>query len=443
MKYVKIIFISIFTLTSLIQVNAQEKITLSSAITTALNQNTSIVKSSNNLETSNAAVKNAYGTFLPTLNLNSGWNWQRTSSSGSTVLDFYGQPQNLPATETDSRNYSVSLGGNVTLFDGLSNITTLNQKKNDLQTAKYDLNKLRQDVVLQTVNLFVTVVNNEKILSFQKEDQKYNTNMLQKVKEMYDLKMVANADLYSQEYQTSNSQLSYLQAKNNYEKAKINLLNYLSKDVLKEYTFEMDSAYIPETAAYLNNMDSVYQTALNNRNDYKSQKAQLVSAEYQLTIAKSGFLPSLSGNYNFSTSATQPSDLFNRKVYSLGLSFSLPIFSRWNTEFSTQSAQVQIKNSNEDLAALERQIKSDVKNAVIDLQSAKLELEVSKAALKSAKETWSIKKDSYVLGTATFIDQQQAYRDYLQASNNTIAAESNYVFRQFGLLSALGILKTE
>jgi outer membrane protein len=162
-----------------------------------------------------------------------------------------------------------------------------------------------------------------------------------------------------------------------------------------------------------------------------------------LTIAKSGFLPSLSGNYNFSTSATQPSNLFNRKVYSLGLSFSLPIFSRWNTEFSTQSAQVQIKNSNEDLAALERQIKSDVKNAVIDLQSAKLELEVSKAALKSAKETWSIKKDSYVLGTATFIDQQQAYRDYLQASNNTIAAESNYVFRQFGLLSALGILKME
>ncbi|PKL82244.1 MAG: hypothetical protein CVV24_11155 [Ignavibacteriae bacterium HGW-Ignavibacteriae-3] len=443
MKYVKLIFISILTLTGLISVNAQEKITLSGAIATALNQNTSVIKSTNSLETSVASLKSAYGSLLPTLNFNSGWNWQRTSSSGSTVLDFYGQPQALPPTETDSRSYNMSLGGNVTLFDGLANISTINQRKNDLQSAKYDLEKLRQDVILQTVNLFITITNNEKVLKFQQEDVKYNEDMLQKVKEMYELKMKANADLYAQEYQTANSRLSFLQAKNNYEKSKIALLNYLSKDILKEYVFEMDSTFLPESVKDIDNINALIQSALANRNDYQSSKLKYESSEYQLTIARGGLLPSLSGNYNLSTSATKAQDLFNRKVYSFGLSLNFPIFSRWTTELAIQSALVLNKNTNEDLNALERQIKSDLKNAVLDLQTAKLQLDVTKAALKAAQETWEIKRDSYNLGSATFIDQQQSYRDYVQSMNNSIASESNYVYRQFGLLSAMGMLRSE
>lgn len=443
MKLFKILFPA-FILTCLIALNAQEKITLRQAITIALHQNTSVIKSANNLETSNAAVKNAYGNFLPNLNFSSGWNWQRVSNSkGATVVNYFGEAQTLGPTETDSRSYSMSLGGNVTLFDGLANISSLNQKKNDLQSAKYDLDKLRQDVSLQTVNLFITITNNEKILKFQEEDLKYNKDMLNKVKEMFDLRMKANVDLYAQEFQTSNAQLSYLLAKSNYEKSKISLLNYLSKDILKDYTFEMDSTYLPETIKNIDDINALYKTALTNRNDYQSSKLKFENSEYQLITARGGYLPSLSSNYGFSTSATQPKDLLSRKVYSFGLSLSLPIFSRWSTEFATQSAQVQIKNTNEDLNALERQIKSDLKIAVLDLQTAELQLQVTKAALKSALETWQIKRDSYTLGSATFIDQQQSYRDYVQATNNAIASESNYILKQFGLLSALGLLKTE
>ncbi len=440
---VKAIILLLLMFISIRQINAQEKITLSQAISIALNQNTSIIKSVNNLDASSAAVKNAYGNLIPTVNFNSGWNWQRSvNSQGTTVVNFFGEAQNLGPTQTDTRSYNMSLGGNVTLFDGLSTLANISMQKNNLEAAKFDLEKLRQDVTLQTVNLFVTVVNDEKILSFQEEDQKYNEDLLKKVKEMVDLKMATNADLYSQEYQTSNSQLAYLQAKSNFEKAKISMLNYLSRDVLKDYSFEIDSTYIPSVSKYTDDMELIYQTALNNRSDYQSQKAKLLSAQYQLTIAKGGLFPSLSSNYSLSTSSTQLSDLFTRKVYSVGLSLNFPIFSHWNTEYSIQSAKVQIENANEDLAALERQIKSDVKNAVIDLQTSKLQLDVTKTAVKSSKETWSIKKDSYLIGSATFIDQQQAYRDYVQAMNNEIAAESNYIYKQFGLLSALGLLKT-
>lgn len=441
MKFLKTIFTSTFILILAINIYAQEKLTLSSAISIALAGNSSLIQSKNNLQTSNAAVKNAYGNLLPNLNFSGGWNWQKISDSkGTAQVDYLGNVTNVAASETDTRNYNLSLGGNVTLFDGLSNVATINQSKSNLQSAKYSLEKLRQDVVLQTVNYFITIVNDEKILKFQEEDLKYNQDLLNKEKEMVDLKMVKQADYYSQEYQTANSQLSFIQAKSNYEKAKVALLNFLSQDVFKDYTFELDSTYIPASINYENNMDSLCLVAMNNRSDYQSQKEAVSSSEYQLTISQSGLMPSLSGNYSFSTSSTQPSDLFSRKSYGVGLSLDFPIFSHWSTDYSIQSAQVQIKNANETLRALERQIKGDVKNAVVDLQAAKSQLEATDAALKAAKETWIIKKESFLIGSATYIEQQQAYRDYIQAVNNDITGKTNYLYKQFSLLSALGIL---
>ena len=444
MKLFKMSFVYTFSVLFIINVSAQEKITLSSAITTALMGNTSIIQSKNNLETTNAAVKNAYGNLLPSLSFSGSWSWQKINDSkGTSQVDYLGNVTNAAASESDTRNYNLSLGGNVTLFDGLSNVANINQKRSNLQSAQYDLEKLRQDVILQTINLFITIINDEKILKFQEEDLRYNQELLTKEKDMLDLKMIKNADYYSQEYQTANSQLSFIQAKNNFDKAKLSLINYLSKDVLKDYSFELDSTYIPAVVNYDSSIDSLCIIAMENRNDYKSQKGTVASAEYQLTISKSGLLPSLSGNYSIATSSTQPSDLFSRKTYGLGLSLDFPIFSQWNTDYSIQSANVQIKNSNEVLISLERQIKLDVKNAVLDLQSAKSQLEVTKSALKSAEETWFIKRDSYLIGSATYIEQQQSYRDYVQANNNYITAGTNFIYKQFSLLSSIGLLKAE
>jgi outer membrane protein len=184
----------------------------------------------------------------------------------------------------------------------------------------------------------------------------------------------------------------------------------------------------------------LFNEAIQNRNDYKSQKLKLESSEYQLTIANGGLFPQLSGNYGFSTNATQPSALFNRRVYSIGLTLSLPIFSHWNTDYSIQAAKVQIENNTENLNAVGRQIKSDVKNAMLDLQTSKKQLEVSETAVKSAEANWKIKKESYTLGLATFIDQQQAYRDYLQTEYNRINQEQNYLVKQYNLMNVLGKL---
>ena len=435
--YLFIIFVIIFYSNNF----AQSQLSLNDAITIALHQNSGLIKSENNLKTNEKAIKSAYGNLLPNLNINGSWNWQRISDKGGeTQTDYFGRETILPPSEVDTRNYSLSAGGNVTLFDGLSNIANINQAKNNYESAKLNLEKQKQDIILQTANYYFAIISYDSLLKYQDEDLKYNQELLKEIKEKQQLKMVTLADVYSQEAQTANSELAYLQVKNNFEKAKITLLNYLSKDVNKDYSFSLPSKNEYDSSLSSENYNELLQFALSHRSDYLGEKFTVAGNENQLTIAHSNLLPTLSGNYSFSTRATDPSSMFNRKTYSLGLSLNIPIFSNWNTEYSIEAADVQLQNSNEDLRQLERQIKSDVKNALLDLQTSKLQLDVSKKALASTRESLEIKKESYNVGTATYIDLQQTYNNYLQAINNSIQAQYNYYTKQFALLNAIGNL---
>lgn len=439
MKSFFYLILIMMTISGLAETYSQKKITLNDAINLAVNQNSSVVKNSNSIITYQANIKNAYGNLLPNLNIGGGFNWQRISDDGGkTQIDYFGNPQTIGPSQIDSRNWSVSARGNVTLFDGLSNIASINKSKSDLEAAKLNLEKLKQDVILQTVNLYVQIVTYQKLLNFQQEDLDYNNGLLDRVKEMYNLKMVSISDVYSQEAQSANSRVAFLQAKNNLEKAKINLISYLSLDISQNYQF--DSTITTANDSLLANVKSedLIEYALNNRKDFQSMRYQQESAQNQLTIARGGLFPILTGNYGFSSSAVQPSDLMNRRIYSFGLSLNIPVFSNWNTETSIQSAEVQVKNNEEDLKTLESNIKSQVATAALDLQTARQQLDASNTALTATKESWQIKKESYRLGAATYLDLQLAYNNYLQAQYNKINNEYKYLFAQYTLLNVIG-----
>lgn len=439
MKSFFYLILIMMTISGLAETYSQKKISLNDAVNLAVNQNSSVVKNSNSIITYQANIKNAYGNLLPNLNIGGGFNWQRISDDGGkTQIDYFGNPQTIGPSQIDSRNWSVSARGNVTLFDGLSNIASINKSKSDLEAAKLNLEKLKQDVILQTVNLYVQIVSYQKLLNFQQEDLDYNNGLLDRVKEMYNLKMVSISDIYSQEAQCANSRVAFLQAKNNLEKAKINLISYLSLDISQNYQF--DSTITTANDSLLTNVKSedLFEYALNNRKDFQSMRYQQESAQNQLTIARGGLFPILTGNYGFSSSAVQPSDLMNRRIYSFGLSLNIPVFSNWNTETSIQSAEVQVKNNEEDLKTLESNIKSQVATAALDLQTARQQLDASNTALTATKESWQIKKESYRLGAATYLDLQLAYNNYLQAQYNKINNEYKYLFAQYTLLNVIG-----
>ncbi len=439
--------IALLTLFLFSGLTAQNTLTLNEAISIALQRNSNLIKSKNNIQANESRLKNAYGELLPDFNLRGSWNWRRVEDDGGAkITDFFGRESIQPSSKTDTRSYSLSAGGSVVLFNGLSNLANISQKKNDLEAAQLSLEKLKQDITYQTINLYYAVLNAKELVQVRKDNLKFNQKLLEDIQERNKVGSVAIADVYTQQVQFGNAQLALIKAQNDFENAKSNLLNFLALDVLKDYDFENPNPKLStkKTNSIIDefgNIEQMVNFALRNRKDYKSQMLSLSSAQKGLTIARGNYFPSLSGDYSFSASATKPDDVFKHRVWSVGLSLNFPIFSNWRTENQTQLAKVQIENVKEDLTALERQIKIDIKQGYLDLLAAKKKLDVSTSNVKSAEENRKINQERYRLGSGTILDILQADKDYTQAQSDKINAEYQYYQLRDKLINSLGKLE--
>ncbi|WKZ71205.1 MAG: TolC family protein [Melioribacteraceae bacterium] len=424
---------------------AQKQLTLEDAVSIALQRNTSLIKSQNNLSASEAELRSAYGDLLPNLGASGSFDWSRIDDDGGTQVDFLGNVIQTPASSSESRRYSVGLGGGITLFNGMANWANISQKSNNLEAAEFDLTKLKQDIVYQTTEYFYDVINNEEILKVREENVKYNQKLLETIEEKNRLGSVPVVDVYSQQVQLGNAELQLIQAENIYENSKSTLLNYLALDVLDEYTFVNKIALDDQinTDSYMTqfgDMEMLVNEALSNRFDYKSQKLAAESASDGVTIARGGIFPQLTGNYNYGSSATTTSDLFNRRSLSAGLTLSIPIFSNFNVDTRIQSAQIFELNTLEDLSALERQIKIEIKQGYLDLLATKKNLDVTNKNVISARENRRINTERYNLGAGNIVELLQADRDYVSALSNKIDALFGFFTSRDRLLNALGKL---
>lgn len=441
----KRMILAVISLLFTIPVAAQKNLTLEEAVSIALQRNTSLIKVKNSLSTSESQLKSAYGSLIPTLGANTGWSFQRINDAGSTQRDFLGNEVVTPPSQIDNRSFSAGLGGSVTLFDGLANIANINQKKNNLKATEYNIEKKKQDVVYEATNFYYLVLNAEELMRVREDNVKYYQKFYETVSERNRLGIVAKADVYTAQVQLGNAELLLIQAQNSYENTISNLLNYLGLDVLEEYKLvsPFGSQEISESDAYLaeyDNINAMVSAALDTRFDFKSQQLVVQSAESGLTIARSGLFPSLSGSYSYSSGASKLDKLFDRKVLNISLSLNFPIFSNWNTENQIQFAEVNLKNAKEDLFALERLVKIEVKQGYLDLTAAKKSLDVATKNVTAAEETRKINQERYNLGSGTILEVLQADRDYTDALRNKINTSFDFYIKRDKLNNSLGKL---
>lgn len=425
---------------------AQEELTLQKAIQIALHKNSSLQKNENNISSFESNVQTAYGNFLPTLGVGASWDWTRSDVSGFGTVVVGGVQVPSVATTSQSRNYQWNVNTNWTLFDGLSNFANLSKSKNDLESAEFSLQRLKQDIVFQTTSLYYDVVNKQEQVKVNEDNLKWNKKNLETIKERNKLGAATLADVYQQQVATGNAELELVRTRNSMEVAKSNLLFYLGLDVLKEYVFS-DTLTAKEKKILKSDLLKDYQDlsvlvsqALNHRLDYKSAQLNLNSAKDAVTIAQSGHFPRLSANGFYTWRGNNISEIDKSKTLSFGLSLNVPIFSGWSVSNRVQFAEVDVKNKEVDLRDLERDIKRQIQTNYLDLQAAQKALLVSQNNVSAASENLKIEQEKYSLGAGKLLDVLIANSNYTKALSDLINAQFAYVVLSEKLKYYLGIL---
>lgn len=420
-----------------VQVQAQRKLTLDEAISIALNKNYSLIKQKNSLQSTEGSVKSAIGALVPSLNLTGGFNWAYSTSS----QDFFGSFLSSTVT-TETRKYTMGANSSWTLFDGLSSWARLSQSQDNLEAAKLSLEKAKQDIVYNTTDYYYSMISAIENYKISEENLKYNKKMLEQIETKQQLGSVAIADVYQWRYNVGNAELSLINAKNNIDKAKITFLNYLSLELSEDYELVDPNPTPLYEGSDVNNMNLMLQEAFATRKDYLAQKYILNVQQSATTIASSRYLPRVSLSGGFSTDAAQPGKLFDKRLWNAGLSVSwaFSVVDYFYADQSIQNAKINILNAEEDLRNLERTIKADVKQSVLDYQAALKATEVADANLVSATQSKNISVEKYNQGSGTILDVLNGDNAYIQAAYNKIFQKFQLYRAKDRLMRALGKL---
>lgn len=424
----------------------QKLLTLDEAVQIAMQRNSILQISKNNIEAYESGVLASYGNLLPSVGAQAGWDWTRSENAGGIRYIPNVGPYEVPPTVSESNTYSAGIGSNWTLFNGLANIAGISQSRNELKSAELSLERLKQDIVFQTITLYYDVINFQQLLKVSEENVLWNEKNLETITERNKLGAVTLADVYAQQVRAGNAELEVVRTSNNLETAKSNLLYYLGLNVLENYRFS-DSLSVSELNVIDRGLTEDFEAlttlvneALRTRRDFESARLSLESAYNGITIARSGHFPTLSNNANFYTVANSVDNLFDSKTYSVGLTLNIPIFSGFSVVNRVQQAEVSAKTREIELSDLEREIMRSVQKTYLDLQAAKKLVEVSRRNVVAAEENLKIESEKYNLGAGTLLNVLIANSEFTNAQTNFINSQFAYITLSEQLKYELGVL---
>lgn len=428
--------------------NDQKGLTLQKAMEIALEKNYTVKQAQNNMESAQTGVTAAYGNFLPNVSLGSSW------SGGAQYFN------GVPLGSSNVRSFSPGLSAQMTLFDGFNNTATLSRAVSTSASTEYTLTRTRQSLVYRIQSDYYEVLRTERLVKVAEETVKYDVKQLDRVKETARLGASSIVNVYQQQAQLGLDEVALVQARNNYDIAKANLLADISVEVSEDYIIadpsipeEIDKTELDRIAELSKDFPSLTREALDKRYDYLSAREQYNATEADVTSARSGYLPRISASVGYGwngrtvpESPTTPyasefSNFKDNTSYNWSLSFSLPLFSGFQTNNIVQSRLVAKKNAEEGLRDTERRIQVDVKNSLLLMQASLKSYEAAVNSLQLQNQNLKINQEKYNVGSGTILDLLLAQNNYNTALSNKINSVYQYFKAKSALELSLGRIK--
>ena len=410
MTHNKIIFQSlILILLGGVNANAQQVLTLESAVKIALENNYEIKIATNNLtiQKTNVAIGNAG--MLPTVTANVVDN---NSIQNSSQIRQDGTETELDNAKNNSLNYGVGL--NWTIFDGLRMFARMDQLKelqklgeaqlkltvitriSDVNAAYYDLVQQQQQLAALDTTI---VISNQRLTLAQNRFTIGKASKLEVLNAQVDL----NTD-----------QVALLRQKELYANSKILLNQLLARDVATDFkvidVLKVDSLLsLPELKALAEKQNPQLEAQIINKRVAELELKQIKAARYPTVRVNTA--------YNFSESQSSLGFLAQSQSRGLNYGFnaSLNLFDGFAQNRNEKIAKIQIENSKLNIdqqnLAVNSQLATSYQTYLTNLELIALE---EKNEL-IAKQNLNITLDKFRIGTITTLEFRTAQLNYVNA----------------------------
>lgn len=404
------------------------QITLQEAINIALENNNQLKIAANDVALTEKQIRSEKADYLPSLDGNMSGN----RNIGRSFNQNTGQ-----ITTRANNSFRSSLSASLPIFSGFENLHSLKSSRYDKKSNEENLQRVREDIIFNTVSNYLQYILDKKFLEIDRENLAASQKTLEQVKAQVEVGSRPTVDLYNQEATVANNELAVVNSENALQSSRLQLIQTLQIDPLKDYEFAAPEIDEQTISAPDYNLDQLVTTALENRSDLKSEEFNIQSIKQQLEATRGSLYPSLSASASLSSSYSelQPLDFQNQFFdsnvnRSFGLSLSIPIFGNLDRRTNVQSQQINYKNAQLNLRETELQIVQEVNQAYNDYESYIKELEATEKALTAAERTYQTQKERYEVGAGTLIELSDANAQYVEAQANRAQALFRVIFQK-------------
>lgn len=398
-------------------------LSLEFAVQLAIQKNTDIAIANYQVNTSEFALKEAKGNFLPKVSLDAGYNrniekqvifFPDATGTGST------------ATELGSDNdYSSSIGLSVPLFSNYNSAA----KKVAKTTLGYQ-NEVARGTLLATINTtkksYFNYLIAQEVVSVQQSQLRNSEENLLDIQKRRQQGKLTDYDLTSAKVQVAQAKNSLLEAQSNIIPAANDLKLLLGFGPNNALRLTDPIALMDDELALKAGINQVLQ----QNSTLKQLELDIDLKEKKIGLVKSAFYPTLDiiGDYSYQAQADdfKVSDYDWVHTSLVGLQMNFSVFNGNVTKNKLQQAKIdkEIAQKRKDYATREYQMQFEELLSQLDFSRQKVV--VQKENMELTAEALALAKKRYQYGVGTFLEVNDAETSYTQARLNWLQAISNY-----------------
>lgn len=452
-----------------------QNLTFKEAVDIALKNNVVLRQQQNVLRVNQANKTFNYARYLPTVFIN--------GSLSQIDGQQFDQIQGVLAFTTSDR-FNATLGVNLTLFDGFNRINSVKQANLQLESQKSFLERTKQQLIFNVARQYLQILLDKELLRIAEDNLVVQNTTLDQIKGFVELGSRAIPDQYTQEALVLQLEVLKIRAENSFRSNKAILIQTLQLEPGADVDPVLPDWDVNTLLAQDFSITDLYETAKENRPDYKQSQFDMESNKRGIQVATSGYYPSLTAFFrygsNFSSLVAEnqftPTNVFpvigylngdpnspvtdinpefdrtttevpfsdqffdSNLATSIGVSFNIPIFDGLQSKISRANAKMLYNNSKLNVENLERVLYSDVQNAYLNFVASKENYLATNKQFEAAEKVIEVQQERYQLGIGDLIELSQANNIYVQGAAAKAQAEYTLMFQKIILDYNLGIL---
>ncbi|MDR3693193.1 TolC family protein [Mucilaginibacter sp.] len=351
-------------------------------------------------------------------------------SRASTLPNLYGSATQYLSNAKSTGIYgsgSYGLNSSWTLYQGGYIKSDIQQKNVEVERANLSTLQQVNDLTLQITQYYLNVLLDKETIIYQQNVVATSKAQVEQAKKRLDAGSIAQKDVAQLLAQLANDKYTLVTAENAQRQDLISLKQLLQLTVT---TFDVITPDTIISKKAVDNLLTVQQTALKDRPEIKNGELNVKSAEFGLQKANSGYQPTLTASGSAGSSYqgagsgyfSQLNNGFNQQV---GLSLSIPIFTRKVNQVNRAEAKINIDQAKLSLKDTQTTLALTIEKAYINVVNSQNQYDAAAEAFKYNLETYRVANEQLKVGIVNMVDFLQQKSLYTQALQQYIQAKYN------------------